>query len=274
MLKKVLLVALFSAFLFGSDFWETGFHQGASIYNIGNNKKEKLSFECSYSGASIYLYNNGNEVSLKDNELLSFIINDEKKLKTIKRVSSTEGTASDNRAWGNLVSEIPNAKKMIVESNSKKFIFEPSNLKVLSDFTKSCLEYENDSTSTPNNNTTPININPQPNTSSNNQSIDNSITLDLKMERNTYYGYYYQVLVITSLINNLEIKDVKINNGKCESRIDADIFEKNGVLRATKETYPVTIGEYDTLKVQTSKDCNIMKIDIFTNKGVITKQKR
>jgi hypothetical protein len=173
-----------------------------------------------------------------------------------------------------LVSDVPKAKNIIVEANNIKFQFEPSNLKVLSDFTKSCLEYENDSTSTPNNNTTPINTNPQQNTSSNNQSIDNSITLDLKMERNTYYGYYYQVLVITSLINNLEIKDVKINNGKCESRIDADIFEKNGVLRATKETYPVTIGEYDTLKVQTSKDCNIMKIDIFTNKGVITKQKR
>ena len=41
MFRKVLLVALFSAFLFGSDFWETGFVQGYSTYNIVNNQKEK-----------------------------------------------------------------------------------------------------------------------------------------------------------------------------------------------------------------------------------------
>ena len=260
MFRKVLLVALFSAFLFGNDFWETGFVQGYSTYNIVNNQKERLLFECNESTANFYLYKKDEQINI-NNQDISFIINNERKFTTINDPKS--GTESHNQIWSNLVSDIPKAKNIIVEANNIKFQFEPSNLKVLSDFTKSCLEYENDSTSTPNNNTTPINTNPQQNTSSNNQSIDNSITLDLKMERNTYYGYYYQVLVITSLINNLEIKDVKINNGKCESRIDADIFEKNGVLRATKETYPVTIGEYDTLKVQTSKDCNIMKIDIF-----------
>lgn len=272
MLKKVLLVALLSAYLFGSDFWENSFHQGTSIYNIENSKKEKLSFECGYSGASIYLYNKGNEVNLKKDEPISFIINDEKKLLSTKSVSSSGGTDSDNRAWGNLVSEIPRAKKIIVESNNKEFIFEPSNLKELEYFTKSCLEYENDTSTTPNN--TPTNTNSQTNTNSNNPSIDDLITIDLKMEKNSYYGYYYQILVITSLINNLEIQDVKINKEKCQSSISADIFEKNGVLRATDNIYPVTISEYETLKVQTSKDCNIMKIDIFTNKGVISKQKR
>ena len=41
MFKKVLLVALSSAYLFGSDFWQVDFHQGTSIYNIENAKKEK-----------------------------------------------------------------------------------------------------------------------------------------------------------------------------------------------------------------------------------------
>ena len=39
MLKKFLLVALSSAYLFGSDFWQVDFHQGTSIYNIENAKK-------------------------------------------------------------------------------------------------------------------------------------------------------------------------------------------------------------------------------------------
>ncbi len=54
MLKKFLLVALSSAYLFGSDFWQVDFHQGTSIYNIENSKKERLSFECGYSAKSCY----------------------------------------------------------------------------------------------------------------------------------------------------------------------------------------------------------------------------
>ena len=41
MFKKVLLVALSSAYLFGNDFWQVDFHQGTSIYNIENTKKEE-----------------------------------------------------------------------------------------------------------------------------------------------------------------------------------------------------------------------------------------
>ena len=86
MLKKFLLVALSSAYLFGSDFWQVDFHQGTSIYNIENSKKERLSFECGYSGGSILLYNKNQEITLKNDEAISFIINDGKKLLSAKTV--------------------------------------------------------------------------------------------------------------------------------------------------------------------------------------------
>lgn len=270
MLKKFIVILLLSSHLFSSDFWEVGFHQGTSIYNIENSKKEKLSFECGYSGGSIYLYNKGKEISLKNNEPISFIINDEKKLTSAKSVSSTEGTDSDNRAWGNLVSQIPNAKKMIVEANNQKFIFEPTNLKELQDFAKSCLEYENDSSNASTTPTTASNTNSTP---SSNSDIE-LVNLSLSEKINRAYGYSYYLLTITSLVNNLQINDVKINNGKCQSNINPTIFAVNNTLHATDGRFPETINEYENIEIETTRDCNILKIDIFTNRGTITKQKR
>ncbi len=269
MLKKFVILLLLCSYLFASDFWQLGFQQGTFIYNIENSKKEKLSFECGYSSASIYLYNKGNEVNLKEDEPISFIINDEKKLLSAKSVSSSGGTDSDNRAWGNLVSEIPSAKKIIVESNNKKFLFEPSNLKELNGFTKSCLEYENDTSNTQNN-TPPINSNP-PSTSNLDSEL---VNLSLEEKFNRAYGYSYYSLNITSLTNNLKIEKVEINKGVCQNSIRPNIIVVNNSLHSTDGTFPETINEYENLELEVAKSCNILRIDIFTNRGIITKQKR
>ena len=89
MFRKVLLVALFSAFLFGSDFWETGFVQGYSTYNIVNTQKERLLFECNESTANFYLYKKDEQINI-NNQDISFIINNERKFITINEILNQE----------------------------------------------------------------------------------------------------------------------------------------------------------------------------------------
>ena len=167
------------------------------------------------------------------------------------------------------MSEIPSAKKIIVESNNKKFLFEPSNLKELNGFTKSCLEYENDTSNTQNN-TPPINSNP-PSTSNLDSEL---VNLSLEEKFNRAYGYSYYSLNITSLTNNLKIEKVEINKGVCQNSIRPNIIVVNNSLHSTDGTFPETINEYENLELEVAKSCNILRIDIFTNRGIITKQKR
>lgn len=271
MFKKVLLVALSSAYLFGSDFWQVDFHQGTSIYNIENTKKERLSFECGYSGGSILLYNKNQEITLKDDEAISFIINDEKKLLSAKAVSSTSGTASDNTAWGNLVFELPKAKKIIVEASNQKFVFEPSNLKELDNFISACLEYDDVE------NETQVNQDNNSNTSSNNQPpVSNKppFKIDFKEVYNPYSNANMPKVVITSLNDKLVVNDVLLNKGKCQILLPYE-FKKglnwDDTMRSGKvKKFPISIPEFESLEIDYYPSCNLLRMEIATNLGTWT----
>lgn len=271
MLKKILLVALSSAYLFGSDFWQVDFHQGTSIYNIENSKKERLSFECGYSGGSILLYNKNQEITLKNDEAISFIINDEKKLLSAKAVSSTSGTASDNTAWGNLVFELPKAKKIIVEASNQKFVFEPSNLKELDNFISACLEYDDVE------NETQVNQNDNSNTSSNNQPpVSNKLPfkIDFKQVYNPYSKANMPKVVITSLNDKLVVNNVLLNKGKCQISLPYEYkkglnFDETMRTRKIKE-FPISIPEFESLEIDYYPTCNLLRVEITTNLGTWT----
>lgn len=271
MFKKVLLVALSSAYLFGSDFWQVDFHQGTSIYNIENSKKERLSFECGYSGGSILLYNKNQEITLKDDEAISFIINDEKKLLSAKAVSSTSGTASDNTAWGNLVFELPKAKKIIVEASNQKFVFEPSNLKELDNFISACLEYDDVESEIQ------VNQNDNTNTSSNNQPpVSNKppFKIDFKEVYNPYSNANMPKVVITSLNDKLVVNDVLLNKGKCQILLPYE-FKKglnwDDTMRSGKvKKFPISIPEFESLEIDYYPSCNLLRMEIATNLGTWT----
>ena len=270
---RLLLIALLNISVFGNDFWQLGSLQGISIFNIENSQKERLSFECGYSGAGIYLYNKGKDVNLKDDSLIDFIINDEKKLSTVKRVSISSGTMSDITAWGNLIYEIPDAKKIIVEANNQKFTFEPSNLKELQYFVQACTEYEtsdSDSTSTQttnNNNTS--NTNATATFDSNKPPFRFSFE-DAYDGKN--YKLHFPVLVFTSLHDKLIVKDIKINKGKCamanpyEVKYDPNLRDYT----TTPKRFPMSIKEFETVKFSVSSQCNILRVDIETNNGTWT----
>jgi hypothetical protein len=271
MFKKILLVALSSAYLFGSDFWQVDFHQGTSIYNIENAKKERLSFECGYSGGSILLYNKNQEITLKDDEAISFIINDEKKLLSAKAVSSTSGTASDNTAWGNLVFELPKAKKIIVEASNQKFVFEPSNLKELDNFISACLEYDDVESEIQ------VNQNDNTNTSSNNQPpVSNKppFKIDFKEVYNPYSNANMPKVVITSLNDKLVVNDVLLNKGKCQILLPYE-FKKglnwDDTMRSGKvKKFPISIPEFESLEIDYYPSCNLLRMEIATNLGTWT----
>lgn len=273
MFKKSLLTAISTICLFGGDLWQVGFQQGTSIFNIENSKKDKLSFECGERGGNIYLFNKGKEINLKANEPINFIINDEKKLLSVKEVSSST-VMTDTQAWGRLVYEIPKAKKISVESNNQNFTFEPSNLKDLNNFIQACTEYE----------TSDIPSAPTQNTNKNSSSANTNTTASFDSNKQPFKfnfedGYdgkynksHFPVLVFTSLKDQLIIKDIKINKGKCamssqyEVRYDPNL--KDYV--TTQKRFPMPIKEFETIKFSVSNQCNILRMDIETNNGTWT----
>lgn len=264
---RLLLIVLLNISLFGSDLWQVDFANGASIYNIENAKKQRLSFECGYNGGSIILYNKNQEITIKDNEIVNFIINDEKKLSTLNRISLSK-TMNDTISWGNLVYEIPSAKKIIVETNNQKFTFEPSNLKELQYFIEACTEYEKseDTTSGNSSNTTSANT-----TTSAINSNKQPFKFDIKTEYSPSYQMTYPLLIITSLDDRLIIKDVKINKGKCNAIPISERKQNiNGrvIVTVDRAKLPVSVPEFEALKVNIASGCNILRLDIDTDAGI------
>lgn len=258
MLKKILLMAFMSIYLLGNDFWQVGFQQGYSSYNIENSKKDKLFFECDYKGGSIVLYNKGKDVYLNENEYVNFMINDEKKFVTKHRVP---GSMNDDMAWENLLYSITEANKIIVEANNQKFVFEPSNLKEIEGLIKSCTEYETSEVdSTTNNNDN--------NTTSTPEKLP--FKFDLKEEYSQRHRSNYPLLIVTSLNDKLIIKNIKVNKEKCEI---TPILETKQTINAivlrnfVRGSFPISIPEFEALKVTISHGCNVLRLDIETNLG-------
>lgn len=268
MFKKSLLIVISTICLYGGDLWEVGFQQGTSIFNIENSKKDKLSFECGERGGNIYLFNKGKEINLKANEPINFIINDEKKLLSVKEVSSST-VMTDTQAWGRLVYEIPKAKKISVESNNQNFTFEPSNLKDLNNFIQACTEYEtSDIPSAPTQNTNKNSSSANTNTTASFNSNKQPFKLKFDSEYNQITALSYPILNITSLDNKLVINDIKINKGKCKIESQPDMkFDQYRYLKVIPKNFPISIAEFESQKFNISSGCNILRIDIETNNG-------
>ncbi len=103
-----------------------------------------------------------------------------------------------------------------------------------------------------------------------NTSYDDSeapVEIAIETTYNQAWKFYYPKVVISSIIDNLVITDVKINNGNCKF---AD-FEFTGINAAgglnSKKLLPKKLNSYQDLEVNVNKDCRVKKIDISTNKG-------
>lgn len=64
------------------------------------------------------------------------------------------------------------------------------------------------------------------------------------------YTFNSPYIVITSLKDNLQIDNIKLNKGKCE------------LLPYTK--YPIILNEYDSFRAYFSNECNLIRLDVVT----------
>jgi len=89
------------------------------------------------------------------------------------------------------------------------------------------------------------------------------LDVKVKKEYNSYWDYYYDAIKITSLEDNVLVKKVVVNNGNCKRLL----FENPGNpgFSKTPPQKPLNLG--DNFSIRTNRGCNVIKIDVITNKG-------
>jgi uncharacterized protein len=96
----------------------------------------------------------------------------------------------------------------------------------------------------------------------------NKIPVEINIEAryNNIMNYYYPKIVIFSIVDNLVIEDVKINNGNCNfNNLEFKITEERGLNQ--KKLLPKKLNSYQEMEIDVNQNCRVRKIDIFTNKG-------
>ena len=121
------------------DFWETGWHQGNSMYHISNKNNDRLEMVCNYERGSIDLIDSNDSLG----GLINVIFDNKRKIITPTYISIDDRTSSDDSAWGNFLYGLQNSNHFVIEAqNGKKYTFEPVNSKeVLDGIVESCTEY-------------------------------------------------------------------------------------------------------------------------------------
>ena len=121
------------------DFWETGWHQGNSMYHISNKNNDRLEMVCNYERGSIDLIDSNDSLG----GVISVIFDNKRKIITPTYISIDDRTSSDDSAWGNFLYGLQNSNHFVIEAeNGKKYTFEPANSKeVLDGIVESCTEY-------------------------------------------------------------------------------------------------------------------------------------
>lgn len=103
------------------------------------------------------------------------------------------------------------------------------------------------------------------NTSENNVAYSKPpVKIRVEQAYNEAYHYYYPKIIITSVVDNTIVNDVKINKGNCNYD-NSDIVYQNGGMKAIK-LLPRTLGYGEEVEIRLKK-CNVLKIDVTTDKG-------
>ena len=121
------------------DFWETGWHQGNSMYHLSNKNKDRLEIACDYQSSGITLMDSENGLG----GLINVIFDNKRKIITPTYISIDDRTSSADSAWENFLYGLQNSNHFVIEAqNGKKYTFEPANSKeVLDGIVESCTEY-------------------------------------------------------------------------------------------------------------------------------------
>jgi hypothetical protein len=137
--KLFIVLLLGINLVFASDFWETGWHQGNSMYHLSNKNKDRLEIACDYQSSGITLMDSENGLG----GLINVIFDNKRKIITPTYISIDDRTSSADSAWENFLYGLQNSNHFVIEAqNGKKYTFEPVNSKeVLDGIVESCTEY-------------------------------------------------------------------------------------------------------------------------------------
>lgn len=255
-MKKVVLVLMFAYSCYASMPWESGWEMGGtSTYSIIDKNNNQLLLECNDMNKNIYLRNERRDSFNFDSTIKMKL--DNKEINTLAGVDD-ETKSKDKFIWNDLINNLSKAKKISIYTNNKEYIFEPNNSDKIQDILDTCkinseMEQEKDVNQTP--------------------LISNKQPFQFKFDSgyNQVYGISYPILIITSLNDQLVIKDIKINKGKCRIGIEPDAkFDAYRNLQIIPKKFPISIPEYIAQKFDISSGCNVLRMDIETNNGTWT----
>lgn len=268
-MKKIVLGLMFAYSCYASMPWETGWAMGGtSTYFIFDKNNNQLLLECNDMNKNVYLKNERRD-SFKFASTIKVKL-DDKEINTLDGVDD-ETKSKDKFTWNDFINNLSKAKKISIYNNNKEYIFEPNNSDKIQDILDTCkinsqTEQAKDTTSA-NNNTS--NTNATATFDSNKPPFRFSFedAYDGKINK-----LHFPLLVFTSLKDQLIVKDIKINKGKCamanpyEVKYDPNLRDYT----TTPKRFPMTIKEFETVKFSVSSQCNILRVDIETNNGTWT----
>lgn len=254
-MKKIALGLFVVYSCYASMPWETSWAMGGtSTYSIIDNSNNQLLLECNDMNKSIYLRDEKRS-NFKFSKTIRMKL-DDKEMNVLTGVND-ETVTSDQLSWNDFIYNLSKSKNISIFANNKEYIFEPNNINKIQDIKETC---------TINNSEKEQTQNVQQASFPNKQPFK----LDLKREYNEIYKMAYPMLVITSLDDKLVIKDIKVNKGKCNAIPLSEVKQNiNGrvIVNIDRAKLPVSVLEYEALKVNITSGCNVLRLDIDTNSG-------
>ncbi|WP_151950516.1 hypothetical protein [Aliarcobacter butzleri] len=256
-MKKLILGILLFISNMIADSWVSGWVQGGtSTYEITNDKGDNLKIYCNENYTSI-------DLNEETSDSITLINKDNKKFVSGSHISGRDFLLADGLALDNFLYEASDNNKFTIIMGKQKAVFNVVKNNVNDEIVKSCnsdklMEYQN-----------LLNGNsdkPKANEASKNLNADDLYKLTLKTFYNPLLYSNQLLLETTAMIDGLIVYEIKINNG-----IKGCVWTGKGqVDYYKKKNIPIP---YKTLK-QFQKEsfyfpggCDVMKIEVFTNKG-------
>lgn len=262
-MKKIVLGLMLVCSCYASMPWETGWAMGGtSTYSIIDKNNNQLLLECNDINKNVYLKNERRD-SFKFASTIKVKL-DDKEINTLDGVDD-ETKSKDKFTWNDFINNLSKAKKISIYNNNKEYIFEPNNSDKIQDILDTCkinsqTEQTKDTTSV-NNNTSNVTA-----------TFDSNKPPFRFSFEDAYDGInnklHFPLLVFTSLKDQLIVKDIKINKGKCAMANPYEVRRNDYMV--TPKRFPMSIKEFETVKFSVSNQCNILRIDIETNNGTWT----
>ncbi len=257
MKKTIFIMLLFISSIF-ADSWVSGWERGGiSTFTLSNSNGDNLEIYCSDTHTSVYLNDD-------KNDLISLVDKNNMKFTSVAALYIDQSGLSDQIAFDNFLYKVSQGDKFTISMGKHNAVFNVVKNNVNNEISSECDSEKlmkmhnllND-----NNNETELN-------SSSNQSINAHDIYKLTSE--VFYNpllYSNQLrLDTTSLIDGLIVYEIKINNGVkgCvwNGKALADYHKKNN-----KPIPYQTLKQFEKSSFYFPGGCDVMKIEVFTNKG-------